>query len=165
MSLSTGASPARTQCIHEVKIIPLKKVTTERGHLMEVTRCDDSYHLDFGQAYITMSRPGVVRAWYRHREQTDQVVLVKGRLLLVLLDSRKDSPTFQSLQEIWISDDAPTLVRIAPGIWHGFQAIDEDDAYLLHLNSRAYNFEEPDEERLAPDDPTIPYRWTHHPNS
>jgi dTDP-4-dehydrorhamnose 3,5-epimerase len=165
MTSQTGVSPARADCLHEVKVVPLKKVITERGHLMEVTRCDDNSHLDYGQAYITMTKPGVVRAWYRHREQTDQIALVKGQLLLVLLDSRDDSPTFQCLQAIRIADDAPMLVQIPAGVWHGFQAIGVDDTYLLHLNSRAYDFENPDEERLAPDDPTIPYRWTHHSNS
>jgi len=116
-------SPAPARCLHQVNVIPLKKVITERGHLMEVQRCDDGHYLDFGQAYITMTKPGVVRAWYRHRQQVDQIALVKGRLMLVLLDSREDSPTFQAMQEIRISDEAPALVQIPPGIWHGFQAL------------------------------------------
>jgi dTDP-4-dehydrorhamnose 3,5-epimerase len=144
--------------LFQIKVIPLKKVTTDRGHLMEVERRDDSFYLDFGQAYITMTKPGVVRAWYRHKRQTDQIALVKGRLLLVLIDSREDSPTFQAVQQIRITEDAPALVQIPPGIWHGFQALD-GEAYLLHLNTVPFEFGDPDEERLAADDPRIPYRW------
>ncbi len=130
---------------------------------MEVERCDDGFYLDFGQAYITMTKPGVVRAWYRHKDQVDQIALVKGRLLLVLMDSREDSPTFQWVQEIRVADDAPALVQIPPGVWHGFQAVG-DEAYLLHLNTRPFDFAHPDEERLAADDPTIPYRWATNPS-
>ncbi len=163
MTLPKRVSPARTGCLHQVNIISLKKVITERGYLMEVQRCDDSFCPDFGQAYVTMTKPGVVRAWYRHREQVDQIALVKGHLLLVLVDSREDSPTFQGLQEIRISEDAPALVQIAPGIWHGFQALGGEEAYLLHLNTRPFDFDHPDEERLAADDPGIPYRWNSDP--
>jgi len=161
--MPSRVSSERTGCLHQVNIISLKKVITERGHLMEVQRCDDSHCLDFGQAYVTMTKPGVVRAWYRHQDQVDQIALVKGGLLLVLFDSREDSPTFQSLQEIRISEDAPALVQIPPGIWHGFQVFGEEETYLLHLNTRPFDFDHPDEERLAPDDPSILYRWTSNP--
>lgn len=157
MTLPVRVSPASAS-LHQVNIITLKKLTTDRGHLMEVARCDDSFYLGFGQAYITMTKRGVIRAWYRHKQQTDQIALVKGRLLLVLMDSREDSPTFQALQEIRISDDAPALVQIPPGVWHGFQALD-GEAFLLHLNTQPFDFANPDEERLAVDDPKMPYRW------
>ena len=163
MTLPGTVSPARNACLHQVNLIPLRKVITERGHLMEVQRCDDSFYLDFGQAYVTMTKPGIVRAWYRHRDQVDQIALVKGSLLLVLVDSREDSPTFQRLQEIRISEDAPALVQIPPGIWHGFQVLGGEEAYLLHLNSRPFDFSHPDEERLAAGDPSIPYRWPSDP--
>ena len=58
-----------------------------------------------------------------------------------------------------MEETAPTLVQIPPGVWHGFQAIGADSAYLLHLNSVAFDVDTPDEERIAPDDTSIPYSW------
>lgn len=146
-------------CIHQVTTVTLKKVITGRGHLMEVQRCDDPHFPGFGQAYITATKPGVVRAWYLHRQQTDQIALVAGRLLLVLYDARADSPTQRMIQEIRMSEEVPLLVRIPTGVWHGFRAIGEQSACLLHLNTLPFDFSHPDEKRLAWDDPLIPYRW------
>jgi dTDP-4-dehydrorhamnose 3,5-epimerase len=145
--------------IEGVRVVPLKLVSNRRGHLMEVQRCDDPIYPGFGQVYITSTPPDVIKAWYRHKTQTDQIALVKGRLKLVLFDNRKSSSTCSHCREIIMEETAPTLVQIPPGVWHGFQAIGADPAYLLHLNSVAFDFDSPDEERIAPDDTSIPYSW------
>jgi len=145
--------------IHQTLVVPLKKVVTERGHLMEVQRSDDPHFPGFGQVYITATKPGVVKAWYRHHKQVDQIALVKGTLQLVLYDTREESPTYQMLQEIRITEDHPQLVQIPIGVWHGFQALGVEPAFLVHLNALPFDFQNTDEDRLAPDDPSIPYRW------
>jgi dTDP-4-dehydrorhamnose 3,5-epimerase len=126
---------------------------------MEVQRLDDQFHPGFGQAYITCTLPGVVKAWYRHHQQCDQIALIKGELVLVLFDARKDSPTRDILMEIGITEERPMLVQIPPGVWHGFKALGCDATYLLHLNSVAFEFEHTDEDRLPTDTELIPYRW------
>lgn len=145
--------------IDGVSAIPLKKVMNDRGHLMEVQREDDPHYPGFGQAYITCTPPGVVKAWYLHHKQVDQIALVKGELVAALYDSRKDSLTCNNLLEIRISDQAPVLIQIPPGVWHGFKPLGNEPAYLLHLNSVAYDFEQTDEDCLPADTPLIPYEW------
>lgn len=145
--------------IEGARIIPLKMVVNARGHLMEVQRADDDCHPGFGQAYVTCTQPGVVKAWYRHREQFDQIALIKGELTLALYDTREGSATLHNLVEVAITQERPMLVQIPPGVWHGFKAAGREPAYLLHLNSVAYKFEQTDEEQLPPDSPSIPYRW------
>ncbi len=145
--------------IHEVIVTPLKKIVTPRGHLMEAQRADDLHYPGFGQAYVTMTNAGVVRAWYRHRLQIDQIALIKGSLLLVLFDSRSESPTYGTVIELRISDDSPKMIQIPPGVWHGFCAIGQEQLFLLHLNSVPFNPSNTDEERLAEDNPAIPYQW------
>jgi dTDP-4-dehydrorhamnose 3,5-epimerase len=149
----------RTGEIEGVQVVALKSVRDERGRLMEVQRRDDPHFLGFGQAYITSTLPGVIKAWYRHTRQIDQIALIKGTLRLVLFDTRENSTTRETLFEITIEEAAPALVQIPSGIWHGFQAI-KDEAFLLHLNSEPFQFDAPDEERIAPDDPRVPYRWS-----
>jgi dTDP-4-dehydrorhamnose 3,5-epimerase len=146
--------------IDRVIAIPLKKVTNERGHLMEVLRSDDPHFPGFGQTYVTRTKAGVIKAWYRHRKQLDQIALIQGELLLVLFDARAESPTRHIVQTISITEERPLLVQIPTGVWHGFRAMGSQDAYLLHLNTRPFDAADTDEDRLAPDDPAIPYRWT-----
>ena len=148
-----------TTDLWEVTIIPLNKVVNDRGHLMEVQRNDDSHFQGFGQAYITNTLPGVIKAWYRHQNQVDQIAPVCGRAKAVLYDSRKDSPSYGKILEVYLDEMEPVLLRIPPGVWHGHKAISDKPIYLLHLNTIPYQFENVDEERIAPDSPLIPYVW------
>lgn len=145
--------------IHDVIVTPLKLLPNESGRLMEVQRADAPEFPGFGQAYVTQSFQGVVKAWYRHRQQVDQIATIVGLIKLVLYDDRPDSPTRDTLHTIIMGELQPRLVAIPPGIWHGFKAIGDTSAFLLHLNTIPYNFDAPDEERLPMDDPKIPYVW------
>jgi dTDP-4-dehydrorhamnose 3,5-epimerase len=157
----SSSTYGRVGSIHQVLIVPLRKIGNQRGHLMEVQCQHDSHHPGFGQAYITATLPGVVKAWYRHHRQIDQIAIVKGKVIVVLYDTRDTSPTQEILQEILLDEGSPKLVQIPPGIWHGFKALAEEPSLLLHLNTIPFDFANPDEDRLAPDHPSIPYCWSH----
>jgi dTDP-4-dehydrorhamnose 3,5-epimerase len=144
--------------IHGVRVHPLKLLPNERGRLMEVQRSDEPGFPGYAQSYITSTLPGVIKAWYRHHRQVDQMTVVTGLLKLVLYDGRDDSPTRGRLNEIIIGEVAPRLVLIPPGVWHGFQAIGRE-TFCLHLNTVAWKAEDTDEDRLPVDDPSIPYKW------
>lgn len=147
------------KAISDVVVRDLKLLPNERGRLMEIQRSDESDFLGFGQAYVTSTYPGVVKAWYRHSTQIDQLTVVTGLLKLVLFDDRDGSATRGVVQEVVLGDLAPRLVRIPPGVWHGFQAIGGLETFVLHLNTIPYDFSHPDEERIPPDSDRIPYRW------
>jgi dTDP-4-dehydrorhamnose 3,5-epimerase len=145
--------------ISGVAVRDLKLLANERGRLMEIQRADEPDFPGFGQAYATSTYAGVIKAWYRHKTQVDQIVVITGLLKLVLYDDRDDSPTNGVVQEVVLGDLSPRLVRIPPGIWHGFRAIGGREAFVLHLNSVPYSPDSPDEERVSPDSDLIPYRW------
>lgn len=145
--------------IDGVVITTLKVVPNERGRLMELQRADDPGFPGFGQAYVTQSFAGVVKAWYRHRTQCDQIAAIIGLAKLVLYDDRSAGPTKGAISEIVFGELAPKLVLIPPGVWHGFKAIGPESAFFVHLNDRAFDHDAPDEDRLDIDDPSIPYRW------
>ena len=77
----------------------------------------------------------------------------------MLYDDRPDSAARGRVAEIVMGELAPRLVRIPPGVWHGFKALGDSSAFLLHLNSEPYDFDAPDEERRRADDPSIPFAW------
>lgn len=146
--------------IQGVVVCTLVRHVNARGHLIEVQRQDDPHWPGFGQAYTTCTLPGVIKAWYRHQEQLDQIAPVSGMVRLVLYDARPESSTSQRLMSVVLTDAQPLLVQIPPGIWHGFQALGEKPAYLLHLNAQAFVHGHVDEERLDYDTDLIPYRWS-----
>ena len=145
--------------IDGVRIVCLRKVVNDRGHLLEVQREDDDHFVGFGQAYVTCTLPGVVKAWYRHRRQVDQIALVRGAAVLVLFDDRPGAVSVGRTLECMLTDDSPALVQIPPGVWHGFQAHGPDSLYLLHLNSIAQDGDDPDEDRLPQNSADIPDAW------
>lgn len=147
------------EVIDGVRIVRLKKVVNERGHLTEVQREDDEHFIGFAQAYVTCTLPGVIKAWYRHHKQIDQIALVRGTATLAFFDNRPDSASVGRTLECVLTDERPALVQSPPGVWHGFQARGPELLYLLHLNSIAQNAGEPDEDRLPADSTEIPSIW------
>ncbi len=122
-----------------------------RGRLMEILRGEG---IDFGQAYVTTIRPGVVKAWHHHVRQSDRVTCLAGCVQAGFWDEETDQTG-----SVFFSPHAPRLVTIRPGIWHGFAAIGPQEAIVLNLPDRAYDRKNPDEQRRPAHDPAIPYRW------
>ena len=139
-------------------VTKLRRVTNDKGSLREVWRIDDALTAQARQAYLTTTPPNVVKAWYKHQKQTDQITPVSGRGRLVLLDTRTEGREAKPVI-IDLDADDPVMVVIPPAVWHGFQAIGESPLTLLHLNDRAFDHVKTDELRISPDDPVIPYRW------
>ncbi|OGP56161.1 MAG: dTDP-4-dehydrorhamnose 3,5-epimerase [Deltaproteobacteria bacterium RBG_13_52_11] len=145
--------------IDGVRVKKLKVIPDERGRLMEILRSDDEIFQQFGQVYMTTTYPTVVKAWHFHKIQTDNVTVVKGMIKLVLYDPREGSPTKGEVNEFFIGEHNPLLVRIPPEVYHGWMCISEQEAIAVNIPTDAYNREHPDEYRLHPHKNDIPYEW------
>ena len=126
----------------------------QRGHLMEILRSDDEGFKNFGQAYITTCRPGIVKAWHKHELQDDNMCVIAGMGMIGLWDE----DTNETLS-IFCGEMNYKLVHIPVGIWHGFTPINNEDIMVLNLPTRPYNRENPDEQRCEPFDELIPFDW------
>ncbi len=145
--------------IDGVRTKQLRLIPDERGYLMEILRCDDEMFVRFGQVYLTVAFPGVVKGWHYHKRQNDIFVVVKGMIKLVLFDQREDSSTCRLINELFIGERNPMLVTIPAGVVHGFKGIGVEPAYLINLPTEPYDYDSPDEFRIPPRDPSIPYDW------
>lgn len=145
--------------IQGVKIKMLKPIPDDRGWLMEILRCDDEIFEKFGQVYITVGYPSVVKAWHYHKIQTDHFAVIKGMAQVVLYDMREDSPTKGEINEFFIGELNPLLIKIPPMVLHGFKAVGTESAFVVNIPTEPYNRENPDEYRLPWNDPSIPYNW------
>lgn len=137
----------------------LRVIPDERGYLMEMLRSDWEEFDQFGQVYITAVYPGVVKGWHYHKIQTDHFVCVQGMAKVVLYDDREDSPTRGEINEFFIGSLNPMLVKIPPGVMHGFKGISEEITLIVNVPTELYDYEEPDEYRLPAHTPEIPYDW------
>lgn len=145
--------------IRDVRIKQLRVIPDERGRLMETLRCDDELFIKFGQAYITTAYPGVVKGWHYHQVQIDNFVGLQGMLKVVLYDDREDSPTRGEVNEFFLGVHNPVLLQIPRLVLHGFKAIGTQEAILLNLPTEPYRHDAPDEYRVDPRSPVIPYDW------
>ena len=137
-----------------------KVLPDERGRLGEIIRADDPWFEKFGQVYFTTTYPGVVKAWHYHKIQTDNFYVIKGTIKLALFDDRENSPTKGIVNEIYLGQHCPAVVRIPPGVQHGWMCVGTEEAYILNIVSEMYNYSQPDEYRTHPHDNHIPYDWT-----
>jgi dTDP-4-dehydrorhamnose 3,5-epimerase len=137
----------------------LTRHADERGYLMELLRSDDPFFERFGQSYVALNYPGVVRAWHYHRKQTDHFVVIKGMIKAVLYDDRDASPTKGQVGEFFLGDNNPKLLKIPPGVLHGYKTIGVEPSLLINFPTEVYNPEQPDEFRLPWNSPNVPYDW------
>lgn len=146
--------------IDGVSVKPLRVIPDQRGRLAELVRSDDPDFVRFGQVYMSVTYPGVVKGWHMHTRQYDLVACVSGQILLVMYDQREESPTHGELQEVYLGTHSPNRVRIPPRILHGWKCISPEEALVINLSSELYRYDDPDEIRFDPHGEAVPYDWT-----
>lgn len=145
--------------IDGVAVRQLRVIPDERGYLMEMLRSDWPEFERFGQAYVTAVYPGVVKGWHYHRIQTDHFICVGGMAKVVLYDRREDSPTQGEVNEFFVGQLNPILLKIPPGVVHGFKAVSPEMTLIVNIPTELYEYDNPDEYRLPPHTDQIPYDW------
>ena len=146
--------------IEGVALRELRKHADDRGFLMEVLRSDwGDVFRKFGQAYVSMNYPGVIRAWHFHKKQWDLFVCLAGMIKVVLYDGRDGSPTHRQVDEFVVGDHQPLAILIPPGVLHGYQTVGVEPALLLNFPTEVYDSTRSDEFRVPHDAPEIGYSW------
>lgn len=140
--------------VHEVR-----NVVTRNGITSEVLR--ESWGVT-GAAIVhaihVTFRAGALSAWHMHRHKTDHLFVVSGLVKAVLYDDREGSPTRGRVNEFFLAHERPRLLVIPPRIFHGLQSLGGAASFVNYFD-REYDYADPDEHRLPPDAPEIPYRF------
>ncbi|MBI4358659.1 MAG: dTDP-4-dehydrorhamnose 3,5-epimerase family protein [Candidatus Omnitrophica bacterium] len=145
--------------IEGVVVKQLKAIPDGRGKLMEILRSDDEIFERFGQAYVTVCKPRVVKGWHYHKAQVDHFVCLQGKAKVVLYDPRAHSKTYQAINEFAIGWENPLLIKIPTLVYHGFTALGNQEAMILNIPTEVYHHSKPDEFRADPFAREIPYDW------
>ncbi|CAM4080693.1 dTDP-4-dehydrorhamnose 3,5-epimerase family protein [Paenibacillus alkaliterrae] len=137
----------------------LVKHCDDRGYFMEILREDDAIFGSFGQASMSMSYPGVIKAFHYHHRQDDIWYFPWGSAQVVLHDMRPDSTTFAQTDVYYMGEENPFLLFIPRGVAHGYRVLGHKPAYIVYFTNEAYDPAHPDEYRMAYDDPAIGFNW------
>lgn len=140
-------------------VTPLREIADGRGAVLHLMCSDDPGFLGFGECYCSETLPGAVKAWKRHKVQTQNFAVPTGRLRLVVFDDRSGSPTQGALEILELGrPDNYVRVSIPPALWYGFSAMGAISALIV--NCTDYPHDPFESERLEENTAAIPYRWS-----
>lgn len=142
--------------IEGVKVVPLERISDERGMVMKMLRSDAPHFAGFGEVYFSVVYAGTVKGWHRHERMTLQYACVEGAVKLALYDDRPGSPSKGSIDEFILDEANYRLVVIPPGIWNGFRGL---NGRSLVANCASLPHDPAEISRRDPFDPAIPYDW------
>ena len=116
--------------ISGLKIIKSKILTDERGVFTktfnsEIYKSFD-LNLEIKETYYSVSKKNVIRGMHFQKPPYDHTKLVYvtyGSIMDVVLDVRKNSPTFGKTFSCSLSSDNGILVLIPKGLAHGFKSL------------------------------------------
>ena len=129
-----------------IKIKELKIHSDDKGYLFETLRNDDElFDGKFGQALISVVYPNVIKGLHKHEKQTDYTVCVRGNCKYCVV---KEENGKVEVKTFFIGEKNPVMIKIPPGLWHGYMPLGNERATILHLMDKSYDVNDPDTERL-----------------
>jgi dTDP-4-dehydrorhamnose 3,5-epimerase len=119
----------------------------ERGAFIKTFHKDtfeaQKIHVDFKESFYSLSKKGVIRGMHFHlppKAHAKLVYVTSGAVLDVILDMRKDSPTYGKYTSIELSAENHKMTFIPIGCAHGFLSL-EDNTCMVYLQSGVYDKE------------------------
>jgi len=131
----------------------------DRGVLIEILRDDEPVFQVVKQSTFTLAYPGVIKAFHWHRRQWDVWFFVSGMAQVVMHDLRRSSATAGRTDVLYMGDRRPLVVAIPPLVAHGYRVLGAEPCGLIYHTTEHYDPADPDEERIAHDDPRIGFDW------
>lgn len=138
----------------------LNQPEIEQGILLEILRADDGLLQKFGQSTMTITYKGTVKGFHYHERQDDLWFAATGKAVVVLHDLREGSPTKGQTEVIEAGKGRYKLIVIPVGVAHGYKVVSDEPVILFYHTTETYDPENPDEKRLALDDPAIGFDWS-----
>ena len=146
--------------IDGVKVKRITKYCDDRGYFTELVRDDEHLLSHFGQASMSMSYPGVIKAFHYHKKQDDLWFFPSGNAQVVLYDLREDSETKGQTDVYYMGEENQILLLIPKGVAHGYRVLGEKPATIIYFTTESYDPASPDEHRLSYDNKEIGFDWT-----
>ena len=145
-------------------VIEVEKIDDHRGSFFRFFCKDDFKELNHSKEFIQFNHSvntlkGTLRGMHYQHPTYSEVKLImcnKGRVYDVLIDLRKNSPTFLNWISVELSAEKSNMVYVPEGIAHGFQTL-EDASELLYYHTSTYKPEA--EGGIRYDDDKVNIKW------
>lgn len=128
--------------LYEIELFHMKD---DRGVFVKTfhKKTLESYNLesDFAESFYSINNKNVLRGMHFQRPPDDHAKIVyctNGSLLDVILDVRKDSPTYGKYHSVELSGDNYKAVYLPKGTAHGF-FVKEDHTCMVYLTSTVHS--------------------------
>ena len=149
--------------IPDVILVQPKSFSDDRGFFLESFKESDfvsnGINIKFVQDNISYSVLGVIRGLHFQKNpmaQAKLVTAIKGEIFDVVVDIRKDSPTYGKWISEILSDKDHKLLYVPEGFAHGFCVLSKE-AYVYYKVSNEYS---PEHERgIIWNDPKLNIDW------
>ena len=158
--------------IEGVSVAPLRRHVDDRGLFLETYRRSATHlgteslaefftGVDVAQInYSLVTAEDHVKGLHFHLKQSDVWFCPPPfKLKVVMLDVRKGSPTAGVAQVVVLGDGRDALVRIPPGVAHGYRPL-TTPCGLFYVVTKCFDLADPDEYRVAWDHPAVRDLWT-----
>ena len=134
-----------------------------RGSVFEIFEGDlEFWGTPVVYAYQFSVRPHQMKGWGLHEHKLDRYTIITGEVLLFLWDARPDSPSFNVVQKLVMSDRGVRQVVIPTHVWHLSVNLGAEEARLINFPTEVYHHEAPDRLLLDWDSPEVPIRVADH---
>ena len=125
-----------------VSLIDSFQSSDSRGSFLKILRHEEIKGVqgfELEEVFFTSSTKGAIRGMHLqvdHAANWRFIQVLRGQAFDVLLDLRRDEPTFSQTQINHLSDEKPQTLIVPPGVAHGFQAL--TDVEMLYITSHKY---------------------------
>lgn len=134
--------------IRDLRCIEFNPMRDERGHFSRLYCEREFFSHGIDEKFVQINHSytrdrGTVRGiHFQHppSSETKGVRVLKGRVFDVVVDLRRNSPTFLNWCSIELTDDLGKMLIIPKGCAHGFQTL-TDDTHMIYFQSEFFNTE------------------------
>ena len=160
-ALVTPRGISKTLLPHGLSFRECKTHVDDRGSVCEMLDPRWGWHPEpMVFSYFYTVRPEKIKGWAVHKKHEDRYFIVSGELLVVLYDTRADSPTEGLISEVYLTEHNRRIMNIPAGIWHAVKNIGSKDALIVNFPTIPYDHNDTDKYRLPLDTDQIPYRFS-----
>ena len=106
----------------------LQIVSVPGGDVYHGMKHEDPGFSGFGEIYYSTVHQGSIKAWKKHNKMTLNLMVPVGRVLFSFIDGRDNYEHSGGSRFTRILSTNPyTRLTVPPGIWFGFQGLDENN--------------------------------------
>ena len=150
--------------IEDVVIIEPQVYGDHRGYFVETFRADKledflGYKINFCQDNESKSSKGVLRGLHYQlapSAQTKLVRVIQGKVLDVVVDIRKESPTFGEHVSVELTSENKRQLLVPRGFAHGFIVLEDNTTFAYKVDNY-YSLE--NDRGIAFDDKALNINW------